>query len=245
MLCANVRKRDGVSGALTPAIRLLFSSNPKNLMKTYYLASVAALIMAAMPSLRANEQETVNQDAAILQRFRSLPEAQIPRRVLREARGIAILTVVKGGFIWSGKFGDGVVVAHTRHGWSGPAFIRTAGAGFGAQIGGEVSELVLILNTPDAVRAFAEGTNVQLGGALSVAAGPVGREAEADVMPKAAVYAYSRSQGLFAGVSLEGTVIRANSTANARYYGGSVTPAQILSAQVRPPRGAHVLMARL
>jgi len=214
-------------------------------MKTYYIASVAALIMAATPALRANEQDTVNQDATIIQRFHSLPETQIPHRVLHEARGLAILTVVKGGFIWSGKVGDGVVVAHTRHGWSGPSFIRTAGAGFGAQIGGEVSEIVLVLNTPEAVRAFSEGTNVQLGGALSVAAGPVGREAEADVMPKAAVYAYSRSQGLFAGVSLEGTVINANAAANARYYHGEVTPAQILSGRVSPPRGANGLIARL
>ena len=214
-------------------------------MKTYYIASVAALIMAATPALRANEQDIVNQDATIIQRFRSLPESQIPRRVLHEARGVAILTVVKGGFIWSGKVGDGVVVAHTRHGWSGPSFIRTAGAGFGAQIGGEVSEVVLILNTPEAVRAFSEGTNVQLGGALSVAAGPVGREAEADVMPKAAVYAYSRSQGLFAGVSLEGTVINTNASGNARYYHGEVTPAQILSGRVSPPRSASNLLARL
>ena len=80
------------------------------------------------------------------------------------------------------------------------SFVRTGGAGFGPQIGGEVTELVLVLNTPEAVKAFSHGGNVQLGGELSVAAGPYGRTADADVMPKAAVYAYSRSQGLFAGV---------------------------------------------
>jgi len=104
---------------------------------------------------------------------------------------------------------------------------------------------VIILNTRAAVEAFARGGNVEVGGALSVAAGPVGRAAEAGILPVAAVYTYSRSQGLFAGASLEGTILLAQSDKNARYYGGPVTPEQILSGSVAPPPSARQLVAAL
>jgi lipid-binding SYLF domain-containing protein len=104
---------------------------------------------------------------------------------------------------------------------------------------------VLVLNTTAAVKAFSHGGNVQLGGDLSVAAGPVGRTAEGDVMPKAAVYAYSRSKGLFAGVSVEGTVLITNADANERYYGRPVTASAILFHRVAPPSGAAVLRRTL
>ncbi len=215
-------------------------------MKKLNLILLAALLTAGAPSLKASdEQDQIHQAAAIMHRFRSMPEKQIPREVLRDAKGLAILTVVKGGFIWSAKAGEGVVVAKLGRGWSGPSFVRTGGVGFGAQIGGEVSQIVLVLNTPDAVRAFESGGNVQLGGALSVAAGPVGRTAEAGVMPKAAVYTYSLSQGLFAGMSLEGTVVETNDKANARFYGQSLSPVTILKGKVAVPARAHELIASL
>ena len=215
-------------------------------MKKLTLILLTSVFALGVPSLKASdEQDQIHQAAAIMHRFRSMPERQIPREVLRDAKGLAILTVVKGGFIWSVKGGEGVVVARRRHGWSGPSFIRTGGIGFGAQIGGEVSQIVLVLNTSDAVRAFESGTNVQLGGALSVAAGPVGRTAEAGVMPKAAVYTYSLSQGLFAGVSLEGAAIETNDKANARFYHGQVSAAAILQRKVGPPAQARELLASL
>ncbi len=208
------------------------------------LTFILALIVPG-PSLKAGtkEDKEVQQAAAIMQRFRSMPEREIPRRVMRDAKGLAILTVTKGGFIWSAKGGHGVVVARTRNGWSGPSFIRTGGIGFGAQIGAEVTEYVLVLNTPEAVRAFAQNATVQLGGALSAAAGPVGRDAEAGVTPRAAVYTYSRSQGLFAGASLEGAVITTNKKANQNYYHSNVSSASILSGH--GGRGAGPLLGSL
>ena len=113
------------------------------------------------------------------------------------------------------------------------------------QVGGLVTDFVIILNTQVAVRAFARGGNVEFGGALSVAAGPVGRAAEAGILPVAAVYTYSRSQGLFAGASLEGTILIAQSDKNARYYGGPVTPDQILIGRVPPPPSAKPLITTL
>ena len=156
----------------------------------------------------------------------------------RDAKGLAILTVLKAGFMFSGQGGWGVVVARHGKGWSGPSMIGTGGAGFGFQVGAQVTEFVIVLNTPEAVEAFSRGGNVAIGAELSAAAGPVGRAVAADVMPVAAVYTYSRSQGLFAGVSLEGTVIAARDGANEEYYGRRLTPKEILSGKVEPPKGA-------
>ena len=176
-------------------------------------------------------QETVNDCAEIVQDFSQIPERSIPPRVLRSAKGIAILRVLKGGWLVSRIIGEGVVIARLPEGgWSGPSAIGTGGAGFGFQVGGQVTEFATDTNTLAAVHAFARGGNVEFGGALSVAAGPVGRAAEAGILPVAAVYTYSRSQGLFAGASLEGTILLSQSDKNAKYYGGPVTPEQILAA---------------
>jgi lipid-binding SYLF domain-containing protein len=214
-----------------------------NKLMAFVLTFVMALSASTM--CLAAMQGDVDQAVAILQRFQEIPEKSIPPAVLKQAKGLAILTVTKAGFIVSGRGGTGVVVARLAKGWSGPSAIGTGGAGFGLQIGAQVSEFVIILNTPEAVKAFSRGGNISLGADLSVTAGPVGRDVSADVLPTAAVYSYSRSQGLFAGVSLEGTVIAARDDANAQYYGRKVTPGQILSGQVKPPKGAAGLVKAL
>ena len=158
---------------------------------------------------------------------------------------MAILTVTKAGFIVSGRGGTGVVVARTEKGWSGPSAIGSGGIGVGFQAGVQVSEYVIILNTPEAVNAFSKGGNVTLGGNLSAAIGPIGRSAEAGVAPQAAIYTYSRNQGIFAGVSLEGTVIATRYEANEQYYGKPVFPTDILSGEVKPPEDAQKLLQLL
>jgi SH3 domain-containing YSC84-like protein 1 len=213
------------------------------------MKQVIALLVTCILSLAtagaATEQEVVNQSAAILRDFRRMPERGIPARVLRHARGLAILTVVKVGFGISGKGGQGVVVARTGSGWSGPSFLGTGGAGWGPQIGAQVTDFVFVLNSNAAVRAFAQDGNVTLGADASAAAGPVGRDAHAGVTPTAAIYTYSRSKGLFAGASLEGAVIATQKTANAHYYGRPVRATNILNGRVAPPARAHVLSAAL
>jgi lipid-binding SYLF domain-containing protein len=101
---------------------------------------------------------------------------------------------------------------------------------------------VIVLNTPEGVNAFAKGGNVTLGAGMSIAAGPVGRTVEGSVTLQAAMYTYSRSQGAFAGVSLEGTVIATRDDANAEFYGKQVTATDILSGKVTPPKGAEPLL---
>jgi lipid-binding SYLF domain-containing protein len=155
------------------------------------------------------------------------------------------MSVFKAGFIFSGKGGEGVVVARMRHGWSGPTFIATGGAGWGLQIGAQVTDFVIVLNNDAAVRAFSHGGNVTIGGDVSAAAGPVGRTAEGAIAPAAAVYTYSKSKGLFAGVSLEGAVIGTQRDSNFRYYGRPVRADEILSGITPPPPAAAQLRRAL
>jgi SH3 domain-containing YSC84-like protein 1 len=187
----------------------------------------------------------LDQAVAIIQSFDKIPEAAIPPAVMRAARGLAILTVTKAGFIGSVRGGTGIVVQRIGNGWSGPSAIGTGGLGVGFQAGAEVTEFVIVLNTPAAVDAFAKQGNVTLGGNLSVAAGPVGRSGEASLALQAAVYSYSRTQGLFAGVSLEGTGIGTRDDVNAGYYGRPVTAEEILSGKIQPPPSARPLLTLL
>jgi len=210
-----------------------------------FLIGATLLTSCSTVSPRDAMQQDVDQATAVIQRFESMPEKGIPPAVMKAARGVAILTVTKAGFLASGRGGNGVVVARLDKGWSGPSAIGTGGVGFGFQAGVEVTEFVMVLNTPAAVEAFSKQANVTLGGNLSVAAGPVGRAAEAGVGLQSAIYTYSLSQGFFAGVSLEGTVVSVRDDANEAYYGRKVTPQEILSGKVQPPAGARNLLSVL
>ncbi|MFL6526808.1 MAG: lipid-binding SYLF domain-containing protein [Chthoniobacterales bacterium] len=213
-------------------------------MRKLFVLSIVSML-ALGTAMAASEQQVVNDAAEMVRQFRSMPERGIPEGVLRDARGLAIIRVLKIGFGLSGKGGQGVVVARTDHGWSGPSFIGTGGAGWGAQIGAEVTDFILVLNTRAAVRAFAQSDNVHLGADVSAAAGPVGRDLQAGVTPTAAVYTYSRSRGLFAGASLEGAIIFTQKDAIWKYYGRPVSAGAILNGHVPAPRGAAVLRAAL
>jgi SH3 domain-containing YSC84-like protein 1 len=209
------------------------------------IVSLIAIVLAAClvnTAAYADMQDDVNQAVSILERFQEIPESSIPEVILRDAKGVAILTLTKAGFLLSGRGGTGIVVARTEKGWSGPSAIGAGGMGFGFQAGAQVSELVIVLNTPDAVVAFAKGGNFTLGGALSLATGPVGRDLEGAMTLGAVMYTYSRSQGFFAGVSLEGMVVGTRDEANAEYYGKPVSSREILSGSVAPPAGAQKLL---
>src|ERR1700731_2727167 len=120
--------------------------------KLFSLILISSL--AFMVTVQADEQETVDHCANIIRDFRSMPEEGIPRDVLRHARGLAIITVIKAGFIVSAKAGHGVVVARTGHGWAGPSFIATGGAGFGLPAGGPATYFGFVLNNREAARGF-------------------------------------------------------------------------------------------
>ncbi|KAJ9612796.1 uncharacterized protein PV06_06585 [Exophiala oligosperma] len=175
------------------------------------------------------------------------PDKVIPPSILANAKGLAVLTVFKAGFLGSGRLGSGIVVARLADGsWSAPSAIATAGGGFGGQIGFELTDFVFILNDAAAVRTFAQAASVTLGGNVSIAAGPVGRNAEAagaaSLKGVAGIFAYSKTKGLFAGVSLEGSVLIERRDANEKMYGGRITAKQLLEGGVRPPPSADPLM---
>ena len=137
-------------------------------MRATVLSMGAILVTACLmtAAAHADMQDDINQAVSVLERFQEIPESAVPDVILREAKGLAILTLTKGGFVFSGRGGSGIVVARTEKGWSGPSAIGAGGMGFGFQAGAQVSELVIVLNTPDAVVAFAKGGNVTLGGAM-------------------------------------------------------------------------------
>jgi SH3 domain-containing YSC84-like protein 1 len=204
-----------------------------------------ACCVACSAASAATEQEIVDQSVKIVHNFYEMPERQIPRSIMRNARGLAIIRVLKAGFVFSGKGGQGVVVARTGHGWSGPSFIGLGGAGWGLQVGAQVTDFIFVLNNDSAVRAFSRDGNLKLGADVSAAAGPVGRDLQADVTTTAAVYTYSRSKGLFAGVSLEGAIIATQKTANDRYYDRVAGARPILAGSIAPPPGAEKLVELL
>lgn len=175
------------------------------------------------------------------------PDKIIPPEVLAKAKGLAVITVFKAGFLGSGRFGSGIVVARLSDGsWSAPSAIGTVGGGFGGQIGFELTDFVFILNDASAVKTFAQAGSITLGGNVSIAAGPVGRNAEAagaaSLKSVSGIFAYSKTKGLFAGVSLEGSVIVERRDANEKMYNRRVTALALLNGQVPVPPAADPLM---
>ena len=203
------------------------------------MASVAVLPFSIASSDRDVTYLSPGLTAGLIDSLSPYPRLRV---ATRDAKGLAILTVTKAGFLLSGRGGTGVVVARTENGWSGPSAIGTGGLGLGFQAGVQVSEYVIILNTQEAINSFAKGNNVTLGGNLSAAIGPLGRSAEAAIAPQAAIYTYSPSQGIFAGVSLEGTVIATRYQQNEEYYGKAAFPSDIFSGDLKPPAGAQKLL---
>ncbi|KAJ1676010.1 hypothetical protein EV182_000079 [Spiromyces aspiralis] len=163
----------------------------------------------------------------------------IPPDVLKRCKGIAVINVLKGAFLWGGRLGSGVVIARLPDGsWSGPSAIKLGGASIGGQIGGSITQVVMILNTQEAVETFYKTGNFNLGSSLSMAAGPVGRSGELAASfngdSVAAVYSYSRTKGAFIGVSVEGSVIIYHRDVNYEFYGQNAPPKDVLTGVIRP-----------
>ncbi|KAI9787437.1 MAG: hypothetical protein M1816_007485 [Peltula sp. TS41687] len=175
------------------------------------------------------------------------PDKVIPPSILAHAKGLAILTVFKVGFLGGVRMGSGVVVARLADGtWSAPSAIMAAGGSLGGQLGFELTDFVFILNDAAAVRTFSKAGAITLGGNVSIAAGPVGRNAEAagaaSLKSVAAIFSYSKTKGLFAGVSLEGSMLVERKDANQKMYNGPVTASELLEGNVPPPPAAEPLM---
>lgn len=172
-------------------------------------------------------------------------DKQIPLQILQKAKGIAFITTIRAGMIWTGTLGTGIIVSKLENDeWSGPSSLGTVGMGFGLQIGASSTDAVIILNTTAAVKAFSGKGQVKFGSNLSLAAGPVGRDAAVDVRLGdggiAACYSYSHSRGAFAGLSLQGSVLVCRDSDNAAFYGHKITATAILNGIVIPPQDDDV-----
>lgn len=196
----------------------------KNSIPGLALLSLMMLVpwlKAARPAPDLSEEERrVEEAIQVFQEIAGLTEEGIPESVLRKAQGIAIIPgVVKAAYGVGGEFGRGVLLVQEKGVWSNPSFIKLAGGSLGWQIGIQRSDLVLVFKTRQSIEGIAEG-KITLGADASVAAGPVGRGAQAntDLDMKAEIYAYSRAKGLFIGISIKGAAIQIDSDANEKFY---------------------------
>ena len=185
-----------------------------------------------------DEIEQTTKAANIFREIMGAPDKAIPRRILDNADCIAVFPqVIKAAFGIGGRGGRGVVVCRNADGWSAPAYLNVGGASFGLQIGAGSTDYVMLFMTPESARSLMD-TNLKLGGNISVAAGPIGREAEAatDLKLNAQILSYSRSKGLFAGAALEGAVIETANGDMRDVYGEGVNARAVLfGGKAAPP----------
>jgi len=211
-------------------------SGPAFLFLAFVLATPASGVAGGQD--RAKLGERALDAAAVLHEIMGAPDNSIPEALLEDARCVAVIPrVVKVGFIFGGRHGRGLLSCRVGNGWSRPAYVAITGGSFGLQIGAQATDFVLVFANDRAARALLTN-KITMGGDASVSAGPVGRTAEAatDVTLRTEIYTYSRSKGLFAGVSLEGASLRLDDEANDAVYETNIDADELLfSAGVEVP----------
>src|ERR1700722_4912902 len=217
----------------------------KKVLLLTLLVSLCSFSFAADEETKAAER--VQAAADVLNDIQGAPDKGIPQEVLGSAECVAVVpSMLKGGFIVGAKYGRGLASCRTEKGWSAPAFFVVAGGSFGFQIGGQAVDLVMLVMNKDGMRhllssEFARGADA------SVAAGPVGRHAEGntDWKMRAEVLTYSRARGVFAGVSLNGAVVKQDKDSTRDFYGHMVTPNAALKGNVDAPAAANTFLTTL
>jgi len=200
-------------------------------------AALVILLLMLTGSARAgsNENARASNAVQVLDEVMRMPEQAIPSRMLESAHAIAVIpNVVKAGLVVGGRHGRGLVSVRKADGtWSHPSYVRLTGGSIGFQAGVQSTDVVLVFRTARGVDSIVHG-KFTLGADASVAAGPVGRAAEAstDGQLKAEIYSYSRSRGLFAGVALDGAVLAIDHDANEAVYGPNTTPRAAFEGRV-------------
>src|SRR6266853_705514 len=215
-------------------------------IRSSLLTLFAAVVLAGASAAhaQAREQGRLLTASQVLEELRATRDQAIPDRLLERAYGIAVIPdLTKVAFFAGGRRGHGVLVVRDKQGrFTSPVFITMTGGSFGWQWGVQSTDIVLVFTTPKGVEGI-NGGKVTLGADASVAAGPVGRQAEAatDAAFKAEVYSYSRSRGVFAGLALDGTAITIDDGANAAFYRkpGVAAGDSISGAAPAPPRSSR------
>ena len=194
---------------------------------------------------RADVLNRMTDSGKVLNELTSASDQSIPENVLKDAKCIAIVPdMVKGGFVVGAQHGRGVATCRAANGWSSPAFFTLTGGSWGAQIGAESVDLVMLIMNNKGMDQLLSA-NWKLGGEGSVAAGPVGRDASAntDWKLRSEVLTYSRTRGLFAGLTLSGANVREDDDSTRAFYGKDYDFRTLLAGNVRPPSQAQDFLA--
>ncbi|HXY11396.1 MAG TPA: lipid-binding SYLF domain-containing protein [Terriglobales bacterium] len=215
------------------------------------LLAICVLPSAAIAVDSYHEQDRVKDAGQVLKEILNIPE-NIPQDLLDKAECVVILpSVKKAAFVFGASYGRGVMICrggqHFTGLWGAPALYALEGGSFGLQIGGEATDFVLLVMNPKGARSLLS-SKVKLGGDASAAAGPKGRTAEGatDIVMSAEILSYSRNKGLFAGVSLEGSTLRSDNSANEKLYGQKLSAKEIIAEnKVKTPSCAQALVALL
>jgi SH3 domain-containing YSC84-like protein 1 len=204
-------------------------------------------VPAAAGSDRNDDVARIQSATNIFQDMINTPESSVPLDLVQSAACIAIIPGVKHfAFIVGGKYGKGLVTCRTANGWSAPAFVMISGGSFGLQIGGSSTDLILVFRNRDGLTQLLSD-KFKIGADATAAAGPVGRHAAAatDIELHAEILTYSRSRGVFAGISLDGAVFEPDQDGDVAMYGAGPRPEAILSGEVPAPKEAAALLKEM
>jgi lipid-binding SYLF domain-containing protein len=214
----------------------------KRIMTFVAVLSLTSICWAG--SDREATTDRLDHAGAVLHEIMAAPDRGIPEEVLEHARCIAVVPhLLKGGFVFGAENGRGVATCRTENGWSAPAFFTVTGGSWGAQIGIEGVDLVMIIQNERGMKELIN-SHFQLGADASAAAGPVGRHASADTDWKleTEILTYSRARGAFAGVTLTGTAVRRDDDSTEAIYGHEMSTGRILRGEVPVPDAAHAFL---
>lgn len=203
-------------------------------MRRIAFVFVALSVIACAAQAATEEDRKAREAVRVLDEILQAPDHRVPDSLLRDAEAVAVIPdVIKAGLVVGGRHGRGLLSVRGRDGtWSNPTFISITGGSVGFQAGVQSTDVVLVFRTRRGVEGIVNG-KFTLGADASVAAGPVGRNANSstDAQLKAEIYSYSRSRGLFAGVALDGAVLSIDDEANAAVYGGEPTARQVFEGR--------------
>jgi len=219
------------------------------MLKRFLIVTTLVLLVAltAVASDREDDVKRTDRAAQVFKEIMNTPDQGIPQDLLESAKCIAIIPgEVKFAFIFGGSYGRGLATCRTERGWSAPMFVAIDSGSVGYQIGGSSTDLVMLFMNDHALQSLLSD-KFKLGADASVAAGPVGRNAAAgtDLKLKAEILSYSRSKGVFAGVSLDGAVMQADKSGDKAMYGDDVNRHEILDGKVATPASAQALLHEL
>jgi len=220
----------------------------KKLLLLTLVMSLCSLSFAADDQPKESKAaDRVQAAADVLNEIEAAPDAGIPQEVLGSAECVAVVpSMLKGGFFVGGKYGRGLASCRTPKGWSAPAFFTVTGGSFGFQIGGQAVDLVMLIMNKDGMKHLLS-SEFALGADASVAAGPVGRHAEGntDWKMRAEVLTYSRARWLFAGITLNGAVIKQDKDSTREFYGRMVPFKTSLTGEIEAPPVANSFLTTL